>query len=96
MVAQSKEQTKAVHEVLGSRDLVTTIHGPAGSGKTTLMKEAVAAVETLSGQDVLVVAPSASAVQVLTNDGFAKSDTFQKFMADSALQASLRELVFAR
>jgi predicted ribonuclease YlaK len=40
VIAQSKEQTKAVHEVLGSRDLVTTIHGPAGSGKTTLMSEA--------------------------------------------------------
>jgi type II secretory pathway predicted ATPase ExeA len=86
-VAQNNEQTKAIHEVLSSRDLATTIHGPAGSGKTTLMREAVGAVEALSGKDVLILAPSTSAVQVLKNDGFAKSDTFQKFMADSAFQA---------
>ena len=77
MVAQSEEQTKAVQRVLNSRDLVTTIHGPAGSGKTVLMQEAVNAVETLSGKNVLALAPSASAVQVLQNDGFAKSDTFR-------------------
>jgi AAA domain len=65
---------------------VATIHGPAGSGKTTLMREAVNAVETLSGKDVVVLAPSASAVQVLKNDGFAQSDTFQRFMADGTFQ----------
>jgi AAA domain-containing protein len=43
-------------------------------------------LERLSGKDVLVLAPSASAVQVLKNDGFAKSDTFQKFVADSTFQ----------
>ena len=87
VVAQSKEQTKAAQQVLHSRDLVTAIHGPAGSGKTTLMREAVAAIETLSGKDVLVLAPSASAVQVLRDDGFANSETFQKFRADDVLQA---------
>jgi conjugative relaxase-like TrwC/TraI family protein len=92
-VAQSKEQTKAVQEVLRSRDLVTAIHGPAGSGKTTLMREAVNALETLSGKDVLVLAPSASAVQVLKSEGFAKSDTFQKFIADSALQPLAKGLI---
>ena len=50
------------------------------------MREAVNAVETLSGQDVVVLAPSASAVQVLRNNGFAESDTFQKFTSDRAFQ----------
>ena len=65
-VAQSKEQTKAVQEVLRSRDLVTAIHGPAGSGKTTLMREAVNALETLSGKDVLVLARG-DALRILQN-----------------------------
>ena len=48
---------------------------------------AVNAVETLSGEDVLVLTSTlGSAVQVLKIDGFAKSDTFQKFMADSTFQ----------
>jgi conjugative relaxase-like TrwC/TraI family protein len=81
-----EEQARAVQTILGSRDLVTTVHGPAGSGKTTLMREAVKAVETLSGKDVIVLAPSASAVAVLKGEGFARSETFQMFQIDSLLQ----------
>jgi hypothetical protein len=50
------------------------------------MREAVNAVETLSGKGVAALAPSASAVQVLKKSGFAQSDTFQKLMADSTFQ----------
>jgi conjugative relaxase-like TrwC/TraI family protein len=91
-----EEQARAVQTILGSRDLVTTVHGPAGSGKTTLMREgsgkttlmreAVKAVEALSGKDVIVLAPSASAVDVLKGEGFARSETFQMFHTDSLLQ----------
>ncbi len=42
------EQKKAVIHVLVSRDLVTAITGRAGTGKTTMAKEAVKAVQTLS------------------------------------------------
>jgi ATP-dependent exoDNAse (exonuclease V) alpha subunit len=68
------------------RDLVTSIRGPAGSGKTTKMQEAVRAVAALSGKDVLVVAPSSSAVEVLKEQGFTTLDTFQKFMDSALLQ----------
>jgi ABC-type lipoprotein export system ATPase subunit len=37
-VAGNEEQTNAVLHVLKSRDLVTSIRGPAGSGKTTMMQ----------------------------------------------------------
>ena len=41
LVLASEEQTNAVLHILKSRDLVTSIRGPAGSGKTTMMQEAV-------------------------------------------------------
>ena len=63
-VAGNEEQTNAVLHVLKSRDLVTSIRGPAGSGKTTMMQEAVRAVAALSGKDVFVVAPSSSGVEI--------------------------------
>jgi AAA domain-containing protein len=56
-VAGNEDQTNAVLHVLKSRDLVTSIRGRAGSGKTTIMQEAVRAVAALSGKDVFVVAP---------------------------------------
>ena len=41
----SEEQREAVLHVLHSTDRVTAIRGGAGTGKTTMMKEAVAAIE---------------------------------------------------
>ena len=87
VVAKSEEQSRAVHAVLESKDLVTTLHGPAGSGKTTLSREIVAAVETLSGSSVIMLAPSSSAVGVLKSEGFSKAETFQRFQTDELLQS---------
>ena len=64
-VAGNEEQTNAVLHVLKSRDLVTSIRGPAGSGKTTMMQVAVRAIAALTGKDVFVVAPSSSGVEIL-------------------------------
>ena len=47
----SEEQRQAVGHVLRSTDRVTAIRGGAGTGKTTMMKEAVAAIES-RGQKV--------------------------------------------
>src|SRR5271166_5314039 len=85
-VAGNEEQTNAVLHVLKSRDLVTSIRGPAGSGKTTMMQEAVRAVAALAGKDVFVVAPSSSGVEILKQQGFATLDTFQKLMVNASLQ----------
>ena len=86
LVISSEEQINAVRHILKSRDLVSSIRGPAGSGKTAMMQEAVKALATLSGKDVLVMAPSSSAVQVLKEQGFVALDTFQKLMESSLLQ----------
>jgi hypothetical protein len=50
------------------------------------MQAAVAAIETSSRNEVLVFAPSSSAVSVLKSEGFSKSDTFQMFEKDPLLQ----------
>ena len=86
LVEAHLEQKNAVLAILRSRDLVTSVRGPAGSGKTSMMQEAVKAVAALSGKDVLVVAPSSSAVKVLKEQGFAASDTFQQLMQSELLQ----------
>jgi ABC-type lipoprotein export system ATPase subunit len=70
--------------------LGATVHGPAGSGKTTLMREAVSAIETSTGKQVVVLAPSASAVDVLKKEGFAKSNTFQRFENNELLKSVAR------
>jgi hypothetical protein len=51
LVEAHPEQKKAVLELLRSRDLVTSVRGPAGSGKTSMMKEAVKALAALAGRD---------------------------------------------
>jgi ATP-dependent exoDNAse (exonuclease V) alpha subunit len=50
------------------------------------MQEAVKALAALSGKDVLVMAPSSSALQVLKEQGFVAVDTFQKLMDSVLLQ----------
>jgi len=66
--------------------MVISVRGPAGSGKTSMMQEAVKAVAPLSGREVLVVAPSTSAVKVLKEQGFSGADSFQRLMQSQLLQ----------
>ena len=84
------EQKKAVTHVLGSRDLVTAITGRAGTGKTTMAKEAVKAVQTLSGRSVIVLAPSSAAVQTLKDSGFRGADTLANFQDKDYLKDRAR------
>ena len=87
----SDEQRNAVLHVLQSADRVTAIRGGAGTGKTTMMKEAVAAIES-SGQKVFTFAPSAEASRgVLRSDaGFANAETVEALLQNSKLQAQVR------
>jgi conjugative relaxase-like TrwC/TraI family protein len=83
-------QKAAVRHVLGSRDRVTLIRGAAGTGKTTLMQEAVEKLEE-SGKRVTVLAPSVKAsVDVLRGEGFAEADTVARFLVDSNMQMKAR------
>jgi ATP-dependent exoDNAse (exonuclease V) alpha subunit len=87
----SDEQRNAVLHVLKSMDRVTAIRGGAGTGKTTMMREAVAAIES-TGQKVFTFAPSAEASRgVLRSDaGFANAETVEALLQNQKLQAQVR------
>ncbi len=79
-------QQAAVNHVLDSRDSVILVRGAAGVGKTSLMQEAVEAIEE-NGTRVLAFAPTAEASRtVLREAGFQKADTVARFLMDESLQ----------
>ena len=79
-------QRQAVRHILSSHDRVILIRGAAGTGKTTLMQEAVEAIGE-GGHQVVVLAPSAGASRdVLRDAGFKDADTVAKFLKSEAMQ----------
>lgn len=83
-------QRRAVRHVLDSPDRVILIRGAAGTGKTSMMQEAVEAI-VANGKKVLVFAPSADASRgVLRQEGFANADTVARFLCDERLQSEAR------
>lgn len=85
------DQRHAVLHVLTSRDRVTLIRGGAGTGKTTMMKEAVDGIEE-GGRRVLIFAPSAQASRgvLREEEGFASADTVSRLLVDEQLQQQAR------
>jgi conjugative relaxase-like TrwC/TraI family protein len=83
----SQEQRHAVLHVLRSVDWVTAIRGGAGTGKTTMMQEAVAAIES-GGQKVFTFAPSAEASRgvLRTDAGFVNAETVEALLQSAKLQ----------
>ncbi|WP_220472661.1 MobF family relaxase [Spirosoma foliorum] len=83
------EQREAVSHVLTTTNRVSIIRGRAGTGKTTLMTEAIRLI-TEAGYQVTVVAPTAQAARgVLREEGFSEADTVAKLLSSSELQAAL-------
>lgn len=84
------EQRRAVEHVLHSRDRVVLIRGAAGTGKTSLMQEAVEAIES-TGKRVFTFAPSADASRgVLREEGFADAETVARLLKDERMQADIK------
>jgi len=82
----SDEQKKAVEHVVGSRDRVVLVRGAAGVGKTSLMQEAVEAIQA-GGTTVTALAPSANASRgVLREAGFKDAETVARFLLDEKMQ----------
>jgi conjugative relaxase-like TrwC/TraI family protein len=83
-------QRRAVSHLLTSRDRVMLIRGGAGTGKTSMMQEAVEAIEE-GGHKVFTFAPSAEASRgVLREAGFTGADTVARLLVDDRLQEKLR------
>ncbi|MET3114402.1 ATP-dependent RNA/DNA helicase IGHMBP2 [Pedobacter sp. CG_S7] len=58
-------QQLAVNKILSANELAI-VHGPPGTGKTTTLVQAIKAMHKQNGQQILVVAPSNTAVDLLT------------------------------
>jgi conjugative relaxase-like TrwC/TraI family protein len=85
----NKEQRLAVEHVLESTDRVILIRGAAGTGKTSMMMEAVEAIES-GGKRVFTFAPSADASRgVLAEAGFKDADTVARLLKDEKLQQQI-------
>lgn len=83
-------QQAAVRHVLESKDSVMVIKGRAGTGKTSLMQEAVAGIES-GGHAVFTFAPSAEASRgVLRSEGFEKATTVAELLVNRELQKQIQ------
>ena len=79
-------QKKAVKHIVESRDRIMLVRGAAGVGKTTMMQEAVEAIEA-TGTKVFAFAPSADASRgTLREAGFKDADTVARLLLDEKLQ----------
>ena len=89
----NKQQSAAVHHVLSSPDRLIMIKGGAGTGKTTLIKNAVKAIEGCDKR-VFLFAPTAQAARdVLRSEGFTKADTISRLLIDAELQEQIKDQV---
>ena len=80
----------AVKHILDSHDRVTLVRGAAGVGKTTLLKEAIEAIEE-NGTKVFAFAPTAKASRgVLKDEGFTDATTLATLFKDKRLQQRVR------
>lgn len=84
------QQADAIRHVLTTPHRVSIIRGAAGSGKTTLMREAVEHIQA-AGKKVMVVAPSSEASRgVLRQEGFQDATTVAQLLLDENKQLDLR------
>ena len=84
------QQAEAVSHILTTTDRVSIVRGAAGTGKTTLLKEAAKHIEA-AGKKLTVVAPTAQASRgVLRDDGFSEAETVAALLAKSKQQEQLK------
>ena len=70
-------QREAVRTILLSRDRIVAVQGAAGTGKTTMLSEALG---LLGERPAILLAPSAAAARVLARETGARARTLQWFL----------------
>lgn len=87
------KQRAAAYSILTTRHQVMIVRGVAGSGKTTMMTEAVRLLRD-AGKRVTVVAPTAQASRgVLKREGFKDATTVAAFLLDTKAHDKLKDQV---
>ena len=77
-----KKQAELIHGLLSSKDRFLLFRGVAGSGKTSTLQEFCKGLKSGGIKNIVLVAPTNSATDVLKQEGFERSQTaasFQKF-----------------
>jgi conjugative relaxase-like TrwC/TraI family protein len=82
------EQRDAALMLLNARDKVMALRGRAGTGKTTMMRTPVSAIEK-TGKRVFAFAPSADAADVLHKEGFGEAHTVERLLIDPEMQRGI-------
>jgi conjugative relaxase-like TrwC/TraI family protein len=78
-------QWEAVSGLLRSANRVSMVQGPAGAGKTEMLRKLDEGMR-LAGQDVTYLGTSAPSVEVLKEGGF-DANTLARFLLDDTMQA---------
>ena len=85
-----EDQRRAIYHVLRTSDRITGLRGLAGTGKTTALRELVAACKEAKIEP-LFCAPTAAATEVLRQEGF-EAETLQSLLLTKPV-LSARQLV---
>ncbi len=86
----SGDHAAVLNHLLTSKDGIIVVEGRAGTGKTTLMTEAVHCIER-TGKKITVVAPTSAASRgVLRDEGFKEAETVAKLLIDIDMQEKLK------
>lgn len=84
------EAAEAITHILTTKDMVSIVRGAAGTGKTTLMKEAVEKIK-MARKEVIAVAPTAQASRSqLRQEGFTEAETVARLLIDKSMQEKLK------
>lgn len=89
----NESQKNAVHEMLGSRDLLTILSGFAGTGKTSVIEELNYGV-TGAGKQLFLIAPTSKAVESLRSKGY-QAETIAGYLQNKQAHEKLYGQVLA-
>ena len=89
----NEQQRAAIRHILASGDRIVALRGGAGTGKTTLMHEAIAGIAE-GGKHTFVFAPTSEAARdTLRKEGFIGAETVQRLLLDTKLQDKMQGAV---
>jgi conjugative relaxase-like TrwC/TraI family protein len=81
-------QWNVVRSLLGSSNRVNLVEGPAGTGKSTMLKVFDVGMK-MAGEEVTYLATTTAAVDVLRGEGF-RAETVAYFLTSARMQAEAR------